>query len=107
MRYFKFKKETDNRWYVVLPDWSGEKSELEMVCGADTMLDIVAQGEDEAYLSISEEIIDNPKFMLHFKKEEGGGAWYDLKSDMHEFEVWLCHVTKFVYGNMPKILYCV
>jgi hypothetical protein len=40
MKTFKFEKEKDNRWYIILPEWTGEKEELEMVCGADSMLDI-------------------------------------------------------------------
>lgn len=107
MRNFKFEKESDNRWYIVLPEWKGDKEELEMVCGADTMLDIVAQGEDHVYLTISDKEFDNPRFILTFNRGESEGGWYDLKSDLHEFEVWLCHVTKFVFnGELPKILYC-
>ena len=34
----KFNKEAD-RWYIDLPDWTGTKGELEMVAGADTLLD--------------------------------------------------------------------
>ena len=36
----KFNKEAD-RWYIDLPDWTGTKGELEMVAGADTLLDCV------------------------------------------------------------------
>lgn len=107
MRTFKFEKEQDNRWYVVLPEWEGDKEELEMVCGADVMLDIVAQGEWHTYLTISEKEFDNPRFTLTFNRDEADGGLYNLKSDMHEFEIWLCHVTKFVFdGRLPKILYC-
>ena len=105
MRNFKFQLE-DNRWYVVLPEWEGIKDELEMVCGADTMLDIVAQGESTAYLTISETPIENQRFVLHYKEEEADGGLYLLTSEMYEFEVWLCHVTKFVFGYLPKTLYC-
>lgn len=108
MRTFKFEKEQDNRWYVVLPEWEGDKEYLEMVCGADVMLDIVAQGEWHTYLTISDKKFDNPRFTLTFNRDEADGGWYNLKSDMHEFEVWLCHVTKFVFdGSLPKILYCI
>jgi hypothetical protein len=105
MRNFKFEKE-ENRWYVVLPEWEKEKSELEMVMGADTMLDIVSQGESVAYLSISKDIIPDPKFILTLEREEYGGGTYKLKSDMYEFDVWLCHVIKFIYGKLPDKLYC-
>jgi hypothetical protein len=107
MSRFRFNKSPENRWYVDLPEWDGDQAELEMVCGADTMLDILAQGEGSVYMTISEDPIDNPRFTLHFNREEGGGAWYDLKSDLFEFEVWLCHVTSWVFGHLPKTLYCI
>ena len=37
-----FYKEETNRWYVDLPCWSGLKEDLEMVEGADLMLDILS-----------------------------------------------------------------
>ena len=107
MRSFKFKKEQNNRWYVVLPEWKGDKDDLEMVCGADIMLDIVAQGESECSLIISEKQYNTPRFILTFDREEAEGGWYNLKGDLHEFQVWLCYVTKFVFdGTLPKVLYC-
>ena len=101
METFKFEKESDNKWYVVLPEWEGEHWELEMVMGADTMLDILAQGESEVYASLSLEPIDNA-ICLTFDKHYEGGGWYNLKSDLFEFPVWLCHVTKFVFGKLPN-----
>lgn len=106
MRHFKFNREPDNKWYIDLPEWEGAHSELEMVCGADTMLDILAQGENSVYMTISETEFEGMDFTLSYIKDEAEGGWYKLKSDMHEFEVWLCHVTKFVFGYLPEILYC-
>lgn len=107
MKTFKFEKEQDNKWYVVLPEWTGCKEELEMVRGADTMLDILAQGESETSLIISEDYFENSSFTLTFDKEEDEGGWYRLKGKLFEFDVWLCHVTKFVFGGyLPDKLYC-
>jgi len=61
LKRYKFIKEDTGKWYVDLPEWEGEKWELEMVCGADTMLDLISQGEDNAYLTLSLE---------HFKLED-------------------------------------
>lgn len=105
MKQFKFIKEEDNKWYVVLPEWEGSKEDLEMVCGADTLLDIVSQSENLAYLTISEIEEENIKFKLEFDKEEADGAWYNLSSEYYNFELWLCKVLKYVYGYNPKILY--
>lgn len=41
-RKLTFVKEDDHRWFVVLPEWGGDKDELEMILGADTMLDVLA-----------------------------------------------------------------
>jgi len=106
MKYFRFVKETDGRWFIELPEWKGDKSDLEMVFGADTMLDIAAQGEMVSYLTISEEEYDDHRFTLNLIGEEDGGGRYNLKSEMYEFDVWLCHVTKFVFGGrLPTKLY--
>ncbi len=47
-----FEKEENNNWYVVLPEWEGSKEELQMVSGADTMLDIIAQGNTTVILDM-------------------------------------------------------
>lgn len=108
MKYFKFTKEEDNKWYIVLPEWDGDKSDLEMVCGADTMLDIISQGELVVHLSIDTMPFNESRITLTISHEDGGGGWYNLSSGLYDFEfdVWLCKVTKFIYGYMPKKLYC-
>lgn len=102
MELFKFVKEEDNKWYIVLPEWTGSKEDLEMVMGADTLLDIVAQGEYEVYMNISDKEIPDYTFVLTFLREEFEGATYILNSEMFEFEVWLCYVTKFVFNKFPE-----
>lgn len=105
MRGFKFNKEKDNKWYVDLPSWEGSKEDLEMVMGADTLLDIISQGEVTAYLIITEEEDKVDKYTLTFIKEESEGAWYRLSSEYYSFELWLCKVLKYVYGYIPTKLY--
>lgn len=53
-RKLKFYKEADERWYVELPEWKGSKADLEMVAGADTMLNYMSEGEDHINLYLSE-----------------------------------------------------
>lgn len=106
---FKFEKEY-NRWYVVLPEWTEGKDDLEMVLGADTMLDILSQGENEIDVCISLEPFDGYRFKLDFDFEDGGGAWYHLQNSenfdfKYDFDVWLCKVTIFVFGSLPKNIY--
>lgn len=106
LHLLKFEKEYDNRWYIVLPKWEGSKEDLEMVCGADTLLDILSQGENLVYITVSESQYEGYKYMLAFNKEEAGGVWYDLVSLDFSFEVWLCSVTKSIFGDrFPEKLY--
>mgnify|MGYP003650028343 CR=1 FL=1 len=106
MKNFKFIKYND-RWYVDLPEWEGSKDDLEMVSGADTLLDIIAQGDDIVHISWSEELIENYNYKLIFlREEEFIGATYMVEGAyITSFEAWLCNVTLFVFGYFPKILY--
>lgn len=105
MKSFKFYKESNNRWFIDLPDWKGEKDELEMVMGADTMLDILSQGDDIVFLTMSTEPFDNYSYLLKLKEEVYEGGLYDLISNNFNFEVWICSVTKFVFGYFPENIY--
>ena len=104
MRKFRFYKESTNQWYVDLPEWPGEKANLEMVSGADTMLDCLAQGDGEIYLILSTEFTFGA-LCLEFIRETpeiGEGAQYLFIDHFNTFDVWLCDVTKFVFGKFPK-----
>tara|TARA_R110000796_G_scaffold126793_4_gene241780 strand:+ start:3887 stop:4210 length:324 start_codon:yes stop_codon:yes gene_type:complete len=105
MEIFTFEKDKTNRWYVVLPEWTGDKSELEMVLGADIFLDILAQGETQVNATMSTEPFEGFKYTLTFINYEGGGGNYHLQSEYYDFPVWLCEVTKFVFGDLPENIY--
>lgn len=105
-----FYKDNDSKWYADVPEWTGEKWELEMVCGADTMLEIVSQGEDKVRLTLSTAIFDGHNFTLDKIKDtpDIGGALYKMNEYNgipFDIEVWLCHVTGFVFGHLPEIIY--
>ena len=107
MRKIRFYQES-NRWYADLPEWKGEQWELEMVSGADTMLDIYAQGESEVHLTLSTEKIFNSD-CIKLESFDNEGAWYTTNKlnnvEYPGFRLWLCHVTKFVFGNFPNKIY--
>lgn len=105
MKILNFYKELDNRWYIYLPEWKGHKDDLEMVMGADTMLDIISQGEDIVTLLISKKPFDSYNYLLTLREELYEGGMYELSSINFNFEVWLCHVTKFIFGEFPNKIY--
>jgi len=113
MRTFRFYKEKSGRWYVDIPDFPGDKAELEMVCGADTMLDIYAQGLNNIKLTFSvappkcpydvltligPNLIAESEFGSDYKVSTIRGVDYD-------FQIWLCSVTTYVFGGYPEKIY--
>jgi hypothetical protein len=105
----RFYKESDTSWYIDLPEWPGEKAELAMVMGADVLLEILAQGEGEVKVTFADEPFEGAEQMTYYQDgNEIGGAYYHLKSYMgidYDFTLWLCDVTKFVFGKMPETIY--
>ncbi len=110
VKTLKFYKESENRWYVDLPEWPGSKSDLEMVYGADSMLDYMAEGEGQIWLVLSDEAFENADELrfLRLTPEIENGAFYKIenyKGIEINLEVWLCDVTKFVFGDFPKTIF--
>lgn len=109
IRHLNFYKTESLEWYVNLPEWKGDIAELQMVAGADVMLDIYAQGENIIRLTLSDSNIgDNFDKLTLISDDLEAGATYKVNSILgitYEFEIWLCDVTKFVFGKFPKIIY--
>ena len=106
---YKFYKTEDKRWYIDLPTWKGDKSDLEMVAGADVMLDILSEGKGKLTVDLSDKYTDKQKWdkpvilELHEKHAglTGGGATYMWGDE----KIWLCDVTKFVFdGYFPHFI---
>ena len=113
MRIYRFYKD-EYGWFIDLPGWEGEKYDLQMVAGADTFLDLLSQGENDVYVTLSTEPFDDCEVLLfeHYGRLEawelGEGAWYVLstyKGQHYDLKMWLCDVTKFVFGNLPDKIY--
>lgn len=114
-----FNKELDNsgKWYAVVPEWTGDKADLQMVCGADTLLDMINMSLGEPN-TINLDIYVDDEFSIDifegsFKliKEGGdeGGGWYIGRyKDQVVPELWLCEVLRFIFNKIPiKINYIV
>lgn len=110
MEKLKFYKETNGRWYVDLPEWPGSKSDLEMVYGADTMLDYISEGEFDITLYVSEKEFENSNKLEYIRMadEMENGAFYKINKYNgidFEQEIWLCDVLKFVFDGFPELLF--
>ena len=103
MKELNFYKDTDKKWYIDLPDWKGSKEDLEMVFGADDMLDVLSNGNNKVSLNVSEEFFNGALKIdfIRLATEVNDGAFYDANG----LEIWLCDVTKYVFGYFPKVIY--
>jgi hypothetical protein len=112
-KYYIFYKDVFG-WFIDLPEWTGERGDLQMVSGADTFLDILSQGRDVVCLRMSKEPFLDCQF-LQFQEigrlegpELGEGAWYFLQSYQginYCLRMWLCDVTKFLFVEFPNKIY--
>ena len=102
-------------WFVHLPDYPGHYSELEMVLGADVMCDMIDTFETgNITVTVSDEpsdsIFSTREYILDFVNSttsngEQDGANYRLRE--YKLDVWLCNVTKYVFGEFPATIYIV
>lgn len=110
MKTLRFYKIEENKWYVDLPNWTGSITDLEMVEGADIMLDMYSNGGDNIFMTFSETEYGNSDKLVFIRKadELENGAFYTLKTFRGKeinLQIWLCDVTLFVFNDFPKVLY--
>ena len=103
-----FERFEDGKWYVVFPEYDGPQEDLEMVDGADKMLDALT--EDGMYVSLEvnlEEPSSDDFFTLEQEAHDEDGSFYNVR-DCDEFSgtVWLCNVVHEFFGNHPERIYC-
>lgn len=113
-RFYKERTALGKKWYVDYPEWKGDKWELEMVLGADKMLDLmVSPGKRELTLKLSDRpftIDELPASKLEKIADtpiEGGAIYLmkEWKGVEYDLELWLCHVTGHVFGHLPQTIY--
>lgn len=115
MKTLRFYKE-NSEWYADIPEWEGLKSALQMVLGADTLLDELSNYKEEITLHLTTEVqeIRNlegiPAFANHnwdFLIRADYVKTYEGKyyTGYNEKYIWLCPVTAFVFGEYPQYIY--
>ena len=112
MKIYKFSKKGKD-WYIDLPEYleqGGNEGDLQMIDGADKMLNIMAGKNDQVTLSISQEHFDGADRLILTEKCDpyiGGGNYLmtTFKGQEINQAMWLCQVTDFVFGDIPDHIY--
>lgn len=112
MKAYKFIK-TAQDWYIDLPEFieqGGNIGDLQMVDGADKMLDMMAENENSVMVYLAKEQFEGADKLTLIEKCDAsvGGGYYKMK----EYEgqeinrkMWLCQVTEFVFGDIPPQIF--
>ena len=112
MKPYKFVK-SGNDWYIDLPEFleqGGSIGDLQMIDGADKMLDIMAGNENSVILNIARESFEGADVLVLTEKCDPyiGGGYYLMKYyEGKEItkSIWLCQVTEFVFGDIPEKIF--
>lgn len=103
----KFNKEENNRWYIDLPDWAESHDNLEMVAGADDLLNFLG-GNPVTISCITSKEDKEIEGYIKLKRLNWGltsGAYYSVNYDGINRKLWICPVTLYVMGEYPEYLY--
>jgi len=108
MNIYKFYK-TKGEWFVDFPEYlekGGIKEDLQMVEGADKMLEIISNGGEEVIFSMSKEKFQNADILILKEKSQnskGGGIYFlgQFENKKINLTLWLCKVTEFAFGEIP------
>ena len=95
-----------NRWFVDIP-WNGDIEDLEMVCGADLLLESICDNNFYVTIELSTVEQENKDIILSKIKEDEfyNGCYYKVSSFEFKGEIWLCNVTKHVLNEFPDKIY--
>lgn len=112
MKAYRFIK-TGTDWYIDLPEYieqGGSNSDLQMIDGADIMLDMMAEGKNSVIVYVAREQFDGADILTLSEKCDpyiGGGNYFMKNYEGREINqtMWLCQVTEFVFGDIPPIIY--
>lgn len=112
MNTYRFLKEPSG-WYIDLPPFieqGGSKEALQMVEGADIMLDIIGDGKDTVVLDIDTEPFAGAVSLVLTEKCDPyiGGGYYLMEEwdgKKIRLNMWLCGVTEWVFGTIPPVIF--
>ena len=100
-----------NEWFADLPEYlehGGNFADCQMVAGADDWLEMLAQGEEEVFLTLSVAPLEERLDIVEQPNDPSMGATYTIKSYKgvkYNHQLWLCPVTLWVFGHYPETIY--
>lgn len=100
-------------WFIDLPAYlegGGSKADLQMVAGADVMLNVMAGKDADVTLQMDTQPFAGADELMLTERCDPvlGGGYYHLKSfegKQTAQDMWLCEVTRFVFGELPERIY--
>lgn len=112
MKPYKFYK-TGREWFIDLPEFleqGGSIGDLQMVDGADKMLDMMAEHNETVTVLVDREKFNGADLLILTEKCDPyiGGGYYLMKEYQGQEinkTMWLCQVTEFVFGDIPPTIY--
>lgn len=107
MRTIDFEKK-NNRWYVVKDDYDGDPDDLEMVEGADTLLDLITTDGKNASVVVYDEEgeVGGCSTLVLLRHDINGGTYQVENCKEYNQTVWLCNVAHlFFRGEHPERIY--
>lgn len=112
MKELKFYKKKNSTWWVDLPEYiagGGDPMNLQMVLGADVMLDSLSGEKAEVKLQVSEQkAMSFPSDFHELKRVDeiptpSGKYYYDENT---ELLMWLCDVMLWIFeGRFPETIW--
>ena len=91
-----------NQWFYWDPQFKGDIYELQMVGGADTLLDKMSEGESNIVaVAVETDTITFPHY-LEKVNEDGLGCTYRIVGPYYSGELWLCNVTLSLFDSFPE-----
>lgn len=103
-----FVKESDGRWYADIRHWPGLfHSNLEMVAGADDLLNALDNGKGYVKMEVALDPDDKRYWfkMVKVSQTDMGATYKVLYCDRYNGKAWLCNVGKFVMGEHPCCIF--
>jgi len=100
---FSFYKNKFGEWYIDLPEYPGPNEDLQMVAGADDLLDTLSNNTHSFTCILSKDPIQEA-MVLH--KNYGSTAPESGENYLYEGKrMWLCPVTAYIFGEYPDRIF--